>query len=55
MATLFSWAIIAEILLTVFIAWGLMHEERFIDFEDRLIAHFKAKIKRRKGKKNGNV
>ena len=29
--------IILEILLTCFVVWGILNEERLIDFEDQLI------------------
>ncbi len=45
MATIFSIVIVIEVLLTAFIAWGIMHEERFIEFEDRIILAVKKKIR----------
>lgn len=37
MAVMFSIVIIIEILLTAFVAWGIMHEEKLVDFEDKII------------------
>ena len=46
MATIFSIAIVIEVLLTVFIVWGIIHEEKFIEFEDRIILAVKKKIRK---------
>ncbi len=46
MATTFSIVIIIEVLLTAFIAWGIMHEEKFVDFEDKLILAVRRKIRK---------
>lgn len=40
--------IFLEVVFTLFIAWGIMHEERFVAFEDRIIAKVKKRIKRKK-------
>lgn len=37
MSTTLSVIILIEVLFTLFIAWGLMHEERFVAFEDKII------------------
>lgn len=53
-ATVFSIVIIIEVILTAFIAWGIMHEEKFIAFEDKIIFAILRKIRaRRKAQKNG--
>lgn len=41
-----SVVIFLEILFTLFIAWGLMHEDKFIAFEDALCRKVKKKINR---------
>lgn len=37
MSTTLSIIILIEVLFTLFIAWGFMHEERFVAFEDKII------------------
>lgn len=51
-STTLSVIILIEVLFTLFIAWGLMHEERFIAFEDRIIAKIKKRIARKKATAN---
>ena len=51
MATIFSIAIVVEILLTAFIAWGIMNEEKLVDFEDKIIFAILKKIRRRRADK----
>lgn len=46
MNTSLALIILGEILLTLFIVWGLQHEQLFIRFEDRIIAAAKLKIRR---------
>ena len=46
MATTVSIVIVIEVLLTAFIAWGIMHEERFIEFEDKLMLAIRRKIRK---------
>lgn len=48
MSTTLSFIILAEVLLTLFVAWGFMHEELFVKLEDKIII---AVIKAVKGKK----
>lgn len=48
MSTTLSVIILIEVLFTLFIAWGLMHEDRFVAFEDRIIAKVKKRIARKK-------
>ena len=43
--TSFALIILGEVLFTLFIAWGIMHEERFIAFEDKIISRIKRKHK----------
>lgn len=45
LSNLLSIIIFLEVIFTLFIAWGLMHEERFIAFEDKIIARIKRKHK----------
>ncbi len=42
-----AFIILLEVLFTLFIAWGIMHEEKFVAFEDKIKAIIKAKIKAR--------
>lgn len=37
MSTTISFIILAEVLLTLFVVWGFMHEEKFVQFEDKII------------------
>lgn len=32
-----------EVLAGLFLIWGFLHEERFVAFEDRILARFRAK------------
>lgn len=36
--------ILLEVLFTLFIAWGLMHEEKFVAFEDKIILKIRKKV-----------
>ena len=45
MSTTLSVIILIEVLFTLFIAWGLMHEERFVAFEDKIIFAVLRKIR----------
>lgn len=45
-----SVVIFLEVLFTLFIVWGFMHEDKFIAFEDKIIA----KVKKRFDKKKSN-
>jgi hypothetical protein len=40
--------IVIEVLFTLFIAWGIMHEDKFVAFEDALFKKAKKKINRAK-------
>lgn len=40
--------ILIEVLFTLFIAWGLMHEEKFVAFEDKIIFAVLRKIRARR-------
>ena len=51
MSTTFSVIIVLEVLFTLFIAWGLMHEERFVAFEDKIIFAVLIKIRRSRAKR----
>ena len=44
METWLSFVILGEVLITLFILWGFMHEGKFIKFEDRVIYAFKMYI-----------
>ena len=50
MSTTLSVIILIEVLFTLFIAWGLMHEERFVAFEDKIIFAVLRKIRSRRAK-----
>ena len=51
MATTFSIVIIIEILLTAFVAWGIMHEEKLVDFEDKIILAIRRKLRKELAKR----
>ncbi len=51
MSTTLSVIILIEVLFTLFIAWGLMHEERFVAFEDKIIFAVLRKIRSIKAKR----
>lgn len=44
METWIAWIIFAEVLITLFILWGFMHEDKFILFEDKIIYNVKMYI-----------
>ena len=46
--TLFTVAILLEVASTIFIAWGIMHEERLVAFENAICKKIKKKINRLK-------
>lgn len=46
-----STIIIIEVAFTLFIAWGLLHQEKFVAFEDKIIFAVLRKIRRHKNKK----
>ncbi|MBE6789617.1 MAG: hypothetical protein IKB08_03515 [Clostridia bacterium] len=48
MSPVLSLIIIAEVLFTLFIVWGFMHEEKFVAFEDKIIFAVLKKIRRTK-------
>lgn len=48
MSTTLSIIIIFEVLFTLFIVWGFMHEERFVAFEDKIIFAILRKIRKNK-------
>ncbi len=50
MSTTLSIIISIEVLFTLFIVWGLMHEERFVAFEDKIIFAVLRKIRRSRAK-----
>ena len=45
MSTTISVIILLEVLFGLFIAWGIMHEERFVAFEDKIIFAVLRKIR----------
>ena len=49
--TWLSIVILFEVLITLFIIWGFMHEDKFILFEDRIIYHIKNKLSERRKNK----
>lgn len=44
METWLSFVILGEVLITLFILWGFMHEDKFILFEDKIIYNVKLRI-----------
>ena len=48
MSTTLSIIILCEVLFTLFIVWGFMHEERFVAFEDKIIFAVLRKIRKRR-------
>lgn len=46
-----AFIILAEVALFLFLVYGFLHEEKFIAFEDRVIAVIKHNIKLRKQRK----
>lgn len=48
MSTTISFIILAEVLFTLFIVWGFMHEDRFVKLEDKIIINIIRSVKRRK-------
>ena len=51
MSTTLSVIILIEVLFTLFVVWGFMHEEKFVAFEDKIIFAILRKIRIRKGNK----
>ena len=51
MSTTLSVIIVLEVLFTLFIAWGIMHEERFVAFEDKIIFAVLRKIRRSRARR----
>lgn len=51
MAVMFSIVIVIEVLLTAFVAWGIMHEEKLVDFEDKIIFAILRKIRNKRNNK----
>lgn len=52
MPTTLSIIIVLEVLFTLFIVWGFMHEEKFVAFEDKIIFAVLRKIRKRRASKN---
>ena len=52
METWLSFVILGEVLITLFILWGFMHESKFIEFEDRIIYAVKMRINASRRRKN---
>lgn len=48
MSTTLSLIIIAEIAATLFVAWGFMHEEIFVAFEDKIIFAVLSAVRKRR-------
>ena len=48
MTTTISFIILAEVLLTLFVVWGFMHEDRFVAFEDKIIFAILRSIRNKK-------
>ena len=51
MPIVISIIILVEVLFTLFIVWGFMHEEKVVAFEDKIIFTILRKIRHRKGNK----
>lgn len=51
MSTTLSVIIVLEVFFTLFIAWGIMHEERFVAFEDKIIFAVLRKIRRSRARR----
>ena len=41
MSTLHTWQTIIEIVVAVFIIYGLFHEDKFVAFEEKIIRKFR--------------
>ncbi len=48
MSPILSVIIVLEVLFTLFIVWGFMHEERFVAFEDKIIRAVLRKLRKNK-------
>ena len=46
MSPILSVVIVLEVLFTLFIVWGFMHEERFVAFEDKIIRAVLIKLRK---------
>ncbi len=46
MSPILSVVIVLEVLFTLFIVWGFMHEERFVAFEDKIIRAVLRKLRK---------
>ena len=47
MSPILAVIIVLEVLFTLFIVWGFMHEERFVAFEDKIIFAILRKIRKK--------
>ena len=47
-STTLSIIILIEVAFTLFIGWGLLHEEKFVAFEDKIIFAVLRKIRKHK-------
>lgn len=48
MSTTLSFIILSEVLFTLFIVWGFMHEDLFVKFEDKIIVSIIRSVKRKR-------
>lgn len=48
MSPILSIVIVSEVIFTLFIVWGFMHEDRFVAFEDKIIRAVLRKIRKNK-------
>lgn len=48
MSPILSVIIVLEVLFTLFIVWGFMHEELFVAFEDKIIRAVLRKLRKNK-------
>lgn len=44
MTTAFAIQTVLEILAVLFVVYGLLHEDKFVAFEDKMIARFKQRF-----------
>ena len=51
MSTTLSVIIVIEVLFTLFVAWGILHEQRLVAFEDKLIFAVLRKIRRSRARR----
>lgn len=45
MSITISFIVIFELIILAFIVWGFLHEELFVDFEDKIVAKVRKEIR----------